>query len=521
MLAQRITSSSYLRRACWLVVGASGCAATVSACTGDLELGHEPPSPCDFVMSHDEANGLELLTFWSEDEQERRALAVLRGRAEAVDLHVTEASDEDRVTLQKNLQEGNFGVLPDVFQVNGGSDVLQYIHDAQATRICDLEQLAEQYDVRDNYFAAALAPSTCRGTLYAWPLSIHRLNTILVNLEVYSQVEEAAKLQGKEFPRLDKLKNADALLAALEVVKSLNLQTEDGKRIVPLSLGLEFIDPIISEQSFGQEWVLLVIAFENFLLSYDLPAYKRLWYGMGETTEDELRARLQDIIVDLRRIRALIRPGARSWQEATLEVGEGSALLAIGGDWMRAQLDEATLDSGRVVSVPFPGTDDFFVYTPDSFAVPRQVKSDGSSARNWLTQVVDDLPTQLNFSRRKQAIPAASGLGATELIALGSDYLTQSYHEFSACHQRNSSCQLLLAISGLGPSPNLDPCFDRLGQVLAKVAGVKLERTVPQDPKAGICTRPMPESVEQAEAEMIEVLLAQAREPFRKECREP
>lgn len=490
-----------------------------SACTGDLVLGHESPSPCDFAENTEPGKGVELLTFWSEDEQERRALSVLRSRAQDIDLHVTESSDEDRVTLQKNLQEGNFGVLPDVFQVNGGSDVLQYIHGTEGARICTLEHLVKKYEVRKNYFSAALAPSSCHGTLYAWPISIHRLNTMLVNLDVYEQAEKAANDQGTVLPPLTALNNAAELLAALEIVGSLQLQTDSGKRIVPLSLGIEFIDPILDRKSFGQEWVLLIVAFENFLLSYDVAAYKRLWYAEGDMTEEELRARLWDVISDLHRIGALVRPGARSWQAATLEVGEGSALLSIGGDWMRAQLNENLLAAGRVVSVPFPGTDDYYVYTPDSFAVPRQLKSNGSAARNWLTQVVDDRATQLNFSRAKQAIPAVSGLGKADLQTLSSEYLAQSYRAFSACHERHSACELLLAVSGLGPSPGLDPCFDRLGQVLAMVAGVELERGARE--AQGSCARSMPKSVEEAEAELIEVLLAQARSPFRKECREP
>src|SRR5690606_6762595 len=113
------------------------------------------------------------------------------------------------------------------------------------------------------------------------------------------------------------------------------------------------------------------------------------------------------------------------------------------------------------------------------------------------------------------------GLDEADLQALGSDYLTQSYRAFSACHERQSACELLLAVSGLGPSPGLDACFDRLGQVLALVAGVELERGGREEAQAGRCPRSMPKSVKQAEAELIEVLLAQARSPFRKECREP
>jgi glucose/mannose transport system substrate-binding protein len=74
-------------------------------------------------------------------------------------------------------------------------------------------------------------------------------------------------------------------------------------------------------------------------------------------------------------------PDKVEWQEAPRMVIEGEALLTIGGDWMRA-LREAK-DSDGVVTYAFPSEEETFAYTPDSFTVPPQEGSQGSSARRW------------------------------------------------------------------------------------------------------------------------------------------
>jgi hypothetical protein len=400
--------------------------------------------------------------------------------------------------------------------VNGGSDVLQYVHTESGDTVCSLDRLAEEYQVTERYFEAALAPSRCGASLFAWPLSLHRINTLLVNLDVYEQLRTQAARDGQSFADLASIHSVTELFELLEHVQALGLKSAQGTPITPLSLGIRSINPGPPRAEVGQDWVLMLVAFENILASYGASVYESIWYGSARLSEDELEPYLHRLADDLRRLGRLVGEETRSWQEAAADVGEGRALLTVGGDWMRAQVDPSTLQQRRVVTVPFPGTEATFVYTPDSFAVPSDAQSDGSAARRWLHDVADDLSTQLQFARIKQAIPARSGLGEDDLALLQSDYLKTSYLEFADCDKKAKECRMLLAVSGLGPAPNVDPCFDRLGRVLAMIAGM---RFIEPEPGTQACARAMPGTSEDAEQELLHLLLGLARSPFREECR--
>jgi glucose/mannose transport system substrate-binding protein len=481
------------------------------SCGGEIELGRKE-TPCDFAESDEVDLRLELLTFWTKDDQERKALEVLTSKAEGTGLAYLAAQDDDRTNLQEQLQTGTEGLLPAAFQVNGGSDVLQYIQTDEPSRICKLDPLVDDYDLRANYFSQVLEASSCDGSLYAWPLTIHRLNTMLVNKDVYEKVQERAHLEGEELGEIESLKSTRELINLLRKVQSWDLKTDEGDPIIPLSLGIQDTS---SNQPVGQEWVLQVVALENLLISYGEDYYEALWQGGNKVTATELEDQLEQLAEDFEDLGEFIPQDPRSWQQATRHVGEGRALLTIGGDWIRAQLEEKEFD--QVASIPYAGTHDVFVFTPDSFAVPSQVKSDGAAARRWLTEVVHDLDTQIDFAAEKQAIPARAHLTRQDRDRLGSLYLRESYERFSECHDEKGDCRLLLAVSGLAPSPNVAPCFDRLGRILAEIAG--MDYVVPEQSEKPGCSREMPQNVAQAKAELVTTLMDVSRTPFRRECR--
>lgn len=506
----------------WAIIGLAllvvGC--TMLGCGEDRSLGRIRPQACDFVDPPADKVRVELLTFWSEDEQESRALSVLQDRAEQVPLHYSETSDADRPTLQRNLQVGNSSVLPDVFQVNGGSDVLQYVPSSSSSSICKLDRLIDEYNVEERYFGAALQASQCGASYFAWPLSIHRLNTLMVNLDAYERVRAYASEKKLHVTPLQDMKTADELLDFLQQVKAWEVPSALGHPLDALALGIQYRDPDLPDQVSGQEWVLQVIAFENLLVSYQDQVYERIWYGSGDWESEELDEIVEQLAGHLERLGSLVTNGPQSWQAAAQAVGEGSALLTIGGDWMRAQVDEASLVEGSVINLPFPGTKDAYVYTPDSFAVPEQFDSDGSAVQRWFSEVVDDGPTQINFGRIKQAIPARADLNESDLAGLKSQYLRDSYRQFSKCHESaGGSCRLLLAVSGLGPASNVDPCFDRLARVIALLTGME---SVQRGQMVGVpaCRRDMPKSIDEAKVELKHLLTTYSKSPYRSECRQ-
>jgi hypothetical protein len=234
-----------------------------------------------------------------------------------------------------------------------------------------------------------------------------------------------------------------------------------------------------------------------------------------QTRSDDLRASLAAMLQVLRALYGYSDVSAPvSWQDALRQVGEGEALLTIMGDWGFAQLDDEP--AARVEAVTFPGTAGKFVYTPDSFAVPRELKKNGFPARAFLHDVVADPRALIDFANAKHAIPPRNDLEDDDIASL-SESLRSTYQQFASCGGADSSCKLLLAVSGLAPPPGTDPCFDEMDALLAfAVTGDapredgSVTRQCPQD---------FPGTSREAEARLIELLLDVATRRFAPACR--
>jgi hypothetical protein len=187
------------------------------------------------------------------------------------------------------------------------------------------------------------------------------------------------------------------------------------------------------------------------------------------------------------------------------------------GDWALAQLSPDEI--ARLEAAPFPGTAGAFVYTPDSFAVSRLEASDGSGPHFWLQEIVADEKIQLTFSSIKQSIPSLRGLTPEALSQLGSDRLRQQYGEFSDCQEPGSSCRLLLAVSGLGPPPARDPCFDEIDRLLTRAVGAPSQDDLDQAGKPSKCAEPLEDDPAAAGQQVIEILLRLSEHHFAASCR--
>ncbi len=480
-------------------------------CSGHQVLGQETDS-CDLVLPHSSTKKVDAATFWT-NPPEKKALDVLTEQSALKELTFTSTERENRQDLQLSLIEWlilDGDPLPDVYQVNGGSDVLQFALAAPlpTTEICALDSLDRLYDFRNRYFEAAWLPAICQGSLYSVPLNIHRINTGLFNLNVYGEYLLLADAEGREFPADAEFPNAEALLDFLEWAAQQDLETANGEEVIPFSLG-------IGEDS-SSAWPITLVAFESFLASYGNGIYESIWQGGTQAIPNsEMIEGITLLAEHLRRLGAVGNlADALSWQDATKLVVDGSALMTISGDWIRAAVDETLRD--RIVTRLFPGTQGTFVYTPDSFSVPRRSQTDGSSAHAWFRDVINDKTTQLKFAREKQAIPALANLKSSELASLESDYLIANYEEFADCQKPNSECRLLLAVSGLGPAGAHDPCFDQLGMILATIAGQKYPQEIWNSHD---CETPIPQSSAEAEKALVQLLLDVSARPFARRCR--
>ena len=100
-----------------------------------------------------------------------------------------------------------------------------------------------------------------------------------------------------------------------------------------------------------QSWVMLVLAFEDLLVSYGNGLYEQIWQGAGTRTDDELGPSLRQLTQQLRRLGKLMGSVQQSWQQAAAKVGQ----------WRRTPDHRGRLDSragarpGRGRHAPIPG----------------------------------------------------------------------------------------------------------------------------------------------------------------------
>lgn len=485
----------------------------LSGCSSAEVLGDFPSETCDFseVAPSSQRTPLTIASFWS-DEQERNALSVLQTAlsSERFDVDTDTEGRDNRVDAQQNLVKAfNSGKLPDVFQVNGGSDLLRWVtkRSADTAKVCSLNGLALAGEWRRDYFPDALAPLTCDGQLYGLPIGMHRLNTLFYNHVLFDELAGLAEELGVTLTPPEQLGSLRALLDALDVIEGLrpSYQSKTGKVFVPLS---------VSSLNQGP---LTILAFENVLLSLGDHAYETLWQGDLRNPsyggEPQLREALNEMV---ERMRDLVDhadlTNAMSWQQAVAAVGDGNALFTVNGDWGWAQLTHGAAD--RVTTTPFPGTSDAFVYTPDSFAVPREPNKNGFAARAFFEEVLANEDVLLTFSNLKHSIPPRADLGDQWLKTLATDDQRQSYQRFQECRQGQNGCRLLLAVSGLAPPPADANCYDDI-EPLLRVAVTR--RKLTDGERIPLCNRPT--DPEDAKQKLITLLVEIGNQRFAADCR--
>ncbi|HSC87908.1 MAG TPA: ABC transporter substrate-binding protein, partial [Polyangiaceae bacterium] len=491
---------------CWLSILTLGCGGVES-------LGTRPAVSCDLVDYEldDTERSVSIGTFWT-DTAEASALRLLEEAAERSRFVVTPTRRRDRLTQQLSLRDwllNDSEPLPDLFQVNGGSDVLQWPSRAanEEPQLCSLDRLDQLHAWRDQFFPATLAPLSCGDSLYALPIGVHRLNTLIYNPALLTRLATLASEQGLELRLPDDFSSPADFLAALQTIEKVGQNSPDDA-VVPLAIGNQ------------SGWPLTVLGFENLLVGRGVSTYESLW---GTSTKEAtlqpeaLRHELEGWLGELRVLVTLSNLKERmAWQDAVHLVASGGAAFTVMGDWAVAQLSAHEVD--QIELRTFPGTEEAFVYTPDSFAVSRLTDSDGAGANYWLREVVANRDVQLAFSARKYSIPALRDLEPTELERLDARQ-RETYRTFSACQTSPADCRLLLAVSGLGPAPGTNPCFDEIDRLLTRAVGASsAEDDAPGDEGSeSVC--PLQEEPEAAGQQLIDILVAVAREPFAADCR--
>jgi glucose/mannose transport system substrate-binding protein len=282
------------------------------------------------------------------------------------------------------------GAPPDTFQANGGYDLLRWARgvDAGGHRGGDgsrppagylesLEFLFEDEQWRSVFPRDVLDMVTQGGEAYAVPLNIHRTNAIIFDPRALARAE---------------VEPPDTLDDLHRVAEKLRRR---GKGLVsPLSIGTR------------QPWTLSLLAFENILIAIAGPTfYRDLFEGKQSPRAPEVR----EMLAELGRLLDASNADAAKlgWDEAVDRVRIGSAAMTITGDWAKGYLERrGSLEDADFVMTASPGTARTFVYTMDTFGLPRGARHREGAVD--LLRIFGSPHGQGAFNRIKGSLPARS-----------------------------------------------------------------------------------------------------------------
>jgi glucose/mannose transport system substrate-binding protein len=210
------------------------------------------------------------------------------------------------------------------------------------------------------------------GHQYAVPLNIHRLNTLFFNKQLFADNAIV------EPTNLDELFSVAATFRA--------------RGITPIAVGA--IEP----------WTLALLLFENLVVAHGGGSYYRDFFvGRGDAFAPEIVASLED----LRTLLSYSNANATqlTWSGAVELVRTGGAAMTIMGDWAKGYFlaNQGTPDES-FGAIPMPGTAGTFVFTTDTFGLPKGVRNRQGALD--LLKVFGSREGQDTFNPIKGSIPA-------------------------------------------------------------------------------------------------------------------
>jgi glucose/mannose transport system substrate-binding protein len=374
---------------------------------------------------------LEVYSWWQEDSERQAFEEVIQIHRESHPNVIVKnlgdaAAPEIRESLAARMMAG---APPATFQTNIGSDALRWTMietqdpvdggGAPVERRRFIRPVSGSFDrsglgehlrngLRSNLEVAGSGP-------WGVPINIHRENVVYYNRAVL-----AAFMRGdsnRSFPDLATL-CPDPITDETE---KLNLDIVIGVR---------------------NGWPLVLLTFENVLPAlYGPDFYEYVFQGhaLGAEDRDKVRRALQCVQYLSRSFRVDSRMG---WAEAVRAVRDGAAFTVM-GDWsiglITNDLVEHDGEPPTVMSIPFPGTEEMFVYTSDTFPLPIGTANEADAEA--LLDTIGSRDAQRAFSAKKGSIPARDDVNI--------DSLTPPRAETVGAFENS---RLLVATSGLFPS---------------------------------------------------------------------
>jgi glucose/mannose transport system substrate-binding protein len=201
-------------------------------------------------------------------------------------------------------------------------------------------------------------------------------------------------------------------------------------------------------------WTIALLVFENLMVALRGPDFYEQYLG-GEL-DNAADPRMLEVLDETLRFWQFVSEDARSieWDEAVARVHDGKAAMTVMGDWAKGTLKQLGGEPGVTFGqLPFPGTEGVFVFTADTFPLPK-----GAPEREAALDVLStfgSLEGQAAFNPLKGSIPARLDADPD-----GYDQLARrTIQDFQ-------DSRLILALSGLAPAAFTDEVQQALGEMI-------------------------------------------------------
>jgi glucose/mannose transport system substrate-binding protein len=347
-------------------------------------------------------------------------------------------ADEARPRLQQRMSDGS---PPDTFQANAGRDLLKWAlfngTDDSDTKIESLNDMAEANDWNTTFPKPVLDALSYNDKLYGVAPNIHRINSMFYSIPIF-------EAEGLTAPT-----TLDELLTVADALKTAGY--------IPLCIGSEGSWTL---QEFVMEDVFPAVAGGDYYMSY--------WQG-NESADSQQMA---DTLTYMMKLWPYFNTDANSKQWTagidhmfnTGAPGEADApcAMTVMGDWAKGYLQSGSNGHPEwkpgvdFEQIPFPGTVGTFVFTADSFPLPKGAPN-GPGARALL-ETIGSAEGQVAFNLKKGSIPVRTDVDRGAFDAT----VQKTMDDFA-----DPNGKLVTALSGLLPADKFGTLADQLKDMLA------------------------------------------------------
>jgi glucose/mannose transport system substrate-binding protein len=333
---------------------------------------------------------LEVFSWWTSGGEKAAfdaLVAEFNGRYPKVEvINAAQVGTEDaRALFKQRMVDGD---PPDTFQETAAGGIFQWVgdeNDQSGSKLVNLEQLAAKEGWKSAFSEEVRSLVTLGGTMWAVPINVHRLNTVMYNVQMLADVD------------MEPPETYDELMAVCEAL--------DAADMVCWGLGVK------------SGWTATLWLMDGLFPATASPEH-RTQFLRGELSGDDDGFR--DMLEKAAALLAYSNPnrGELEWDGGAKLVTAGDAAFNPMGDWAYAELKNAGGEAGTDFDViTHPGANGVFVMNFDNFPMPAGAKNP-TAGEAWL-KVVGSEAGQNAFNLLKGSIPARAVDDSSEFDAYG------------------------------------------------------------------------------------------------------